>query len=83
MMLLPVLDLISFQRAPLGLGVVDDWYWPMLYDCRYNGKRRGQGYRLLHEIHHALCGGEGGGSRTGEQGGQGIVYNRNFYDGAR
>jgi len=60
-MTLLVLDLISFQRTRLGLGVVDDWCWPMLDDRRYNGKRRGKGYRLLDEIH----GEEGTGSRTG------------------
>jgi hypothetical protein len=75
-MTLLVLDLISFQRARLGLGVVDDWYWPMLDDCRYNGKRRGKGYRLLHEIH-----GEEG--AVHEQGGRGIVYNHIYYDSAR
>ena len=79
-MMLLVLDIISFQRARLGRGVVDDWGWPMLDECRYNGKRRGQGYRLLHEIHDVLCGGEG---VVREQGGRGIVYNDNFYDGAR
>jgi len=68
MTLLSVLDLISVQRARLGLGVVDDWCWPMLDECRYNGKRRGKGYRLLYEIHHARCSGEGGrfANRAGE-----------------
>jgi hypothetical protein len=80
MTLLPVLDLISLQRARLGLGVVDDWCWPVLDECRYNGKRRGKGYRLLHEIHHAHYSGEGG---VRGQGGRGIVYNPIYYDSAR
>jgi hypothetical protein len=54
----------------------------MLDDCRYNGKRRGQAYRMVHEIHQARYNGEGG--RVREQGGQGIVYNHIFFfDGAR
>lgn len=50
-----VLDLI---RARLCLCTVDDWYWPMLDDCRHDGKRgelrrrRRQDYGLWHEIHH-------------------------------
>ena len=71
MMMLLVLDRISLQRARFDLGVVDDWCWPMFENCRYDGKRRGEGYRLLHEIH-----GEEG--AVHEQGGRGIVYNHIF-----
>jgi len=33
-----VVHLISAQRVRLGLGSVDDGYWPMLDDRGYNGK---------------------------------------------
>ena len=56
-----VMDLISAQRARLGLGSVDGGCWPMLDDCGYNGKRgelyRRRGYRLGHEIHRVEWGG--------------------------
>ena len=80
MKLLLVYDLISVQRARLALGLVDDWCWPMLDECCYDRKRRGKGYRLLHEIHHAQLQWRGGAVR--EQSGRGIVYNHIYYDSA-
>ena len=66
-----VMDLISPQRARLGLGSVNGVYWPMLDDCGYNGKRgelyRRRGYRLGHEIHRVEWGGEAFVCKGGEE----------------
>lgn len=80
-----VVDLICAQRVRLGLGSVDDGYWPMLDDCGYNGNRGERywrrGNRLWHEIHHGTLKVERGAVRV--QGRARNVYKNVFYDSAR